>query len=233
MDKNEMKHIELIDKVLPIQPDFELKTVRLFNIDCMLFMKEIPDNYYELAIVDPPYGIGQASGIEMGKWKRHIHKEKNWDDCPPDKSYFDELFRISKNQVIWGGNYFLDYLGNTRCFLVWDKKNGTNPMSDCELAWTSFDSSVRKFTYNHIQDFNKNIKRIHPTQKPIELYKWILMKYAEHNQKIIDTHGGSCSIGCACMDMDFDIDICEIDKEYFDNAVNRLKNNVQEYLEFT
>jgi len=216
-----------------MKPDYQIKNVKLYCCDNMAFMRELPDNYYDLAVVDPPYGIEQAKGIEMGKWKRNIHKEKNWDNAIPGEAYFKELMRISENQVIWGGNYFLDYLGKTRCFLVWDKKNGTNPMSDCELAWTSFDSSVRKFTYSHIQDFNKNIKRIHPTQKPIELYKWILNKYSNINQKIIDTHGGSCSIGCAGMDDGFDIDICEIDKEYFNDAVNRLKDNVQEYLDFT
>ena len=151
--------------------------INLYNQDCLEAMKKMDDNSYELSIVDPPYGIKQAKGIRFsigGKKTRDIHKKKSWDDSIPSKEYFDQLFRVSKNQVIWGGNYFIDYLYNTRCVLVWDKKNGSNPMSDCELAWTSFDKSVRKFTYNHIQDYNAGIERIHPTQKPIQLYTWIL-----------------------------------------------------------
>ena len=199
--------------------------INLYNADCLSAMLEMADNQFDLAIVDPPYGIKQAKGISFGKWKRDIHKEKTWDDGIPSKQYFDELKRVSKNQIIWGGNYFLDYLSNTRCMLVWDKNNGTNPMSDCELAWTSFDSSVRKYKYNHIQDYNAGIDRIHPTQKPISLYTWILQKYAKEGDTILDTHLGSGSIAIACHDMGFDLTAYEIDEEYFAAASNRLKQH--------
>ena len=199
--------------------------INLYNADCLSAMLEMDDNQFDLAIVDPPYGIKQAKGISFGKWKRDIHKEKTWDDGIPSKQYFDELKRVSKNQIIWGGNYFLDYLSNTRCMLVWDKNNGTNPMSDCELAWTSFDSSVRKYKYNHIQDYNAGIDRIHPTQKPISLYTWILQKYAKEGDTILDTHLGSGSIAIACHDMGFDLTAYEIDEEYFAAASNRLKQH--------
>tara|TARA_Y100001973_G_C5154408_1_gene309913 strand:- start:120 stop:743 length:624 start_codon:yes stop_codon:yes gene_type:complete len=199
--------------------------INLYNADCLSAMLEMADNQFDLAIVDPPYGIKQAKGISFGKWKRDIHKEKTWDDRIPSKQYFDELKRVSKNQIIWGGNYFLDYLSNTRCMLVWDKNNGTNPMSDCELAWTSFDSSVRKYKYNHIQDYNAGIDRIHPTQKPISLYTWILQKYAKEGDTILDTHLGSGSIAIACHDMGFDLTAYEIDEEYFAAASNRLKQH--------
>jgi site-specific DNA-methyltransferase (adenine-specific) len=181
---------------------------------------------WDLAIVDPPYGIGMAKGIEVGKWKRKIHTIKDWDDATPSAEYWEKLFKVSKNQIIWGANYFIEYLKNTRCFIFWDKKNGTNFMSDGELAWTSFDSSVRRYVYNHIQDFNKGIERIHPTQKPIQLYKWLIHNYAQPNQTILDTHGGSMSIAIACWDLGFDLDICELDTDYFNQAVKRFENHI-------
>ena len=141
--------------------------------------------------------------------------------------------RVSKYQIIWGGNYFIDYLSNTKSFIVWDKMNGTNNMADCELAWTNFDKPVRMY-HGHIFSGigNSNYKTIHPTQKPIRLYAWILSNYAKPTDKIFDSHGGSFSSACACLDMGFEFDGCEIDKEYFDNAVERLKNNNQLYMEF-
>ena len=229
-----MKHIELIDKVLPIQPDFELKTVRLFNIDCMLFMKEIPDNYYELAIVDPPYMnvFSIPASNNCSEVKRNYNL-KTLNEQPKDE-YFIELKRISKNQIVWGVNYYKFYLGCGR--IVWDKDN-TGVYSDCELAYHSFSNVTRKFKYRWNGMLQQNMKekesRIHPTQKPRDLYKWILTKYAKPTDKIFDSHGGSFSSACACLDMGFEFDGCEIDKEYFDNAVERLKNNVQDYFEFT
>jgi site-specific DNA-methyltransferase (adenine-specific) len=196
------------------------------NEDNMALMARYPDNYFELAIVDPPYGINMAKGIEVGKWKRKIHNEKKWDVEIPPKKYFNELFRVSKNQIIWGGNYFIEHLKNTRCFIFWDKKNGDNFMSDGELAWTSFDSSVRRFQYNHIQEYNAGIDRIHPTQKPVALYKWLLDKYAKDGDKILDTHLGSGSIALACHDYGFELTACELDTEYYEKAVERIKNHV-------
>jgi site-specific DNA-methyltransferase (adenine-specific) len=208
-------------------------TINLYNTDCMQALRDMPDNMYDLAIVDPPYGIQQAKGISYGKWARDIHTEKNWDDEIPPREYFIELIRVSKNQVIWGGNYFIDYLYNTRCMLVWNKKNGGNPMSDCELAWTSFDSSVRMFTYNHIQDFNAGIQRIHPTQKPIDLYEWILERYAKQGDRILDTHLGSGSIALACHTMGYSLDAYEIDAEYFAAASARLHEHQRQIKLFT
>tara|TARA_R100001443_G_scaffold116111_1_gene135644 strand:- start:439 stop:1035 length:597 start_codon:yes stop_codon:yes gene_type:complete len=191
----------------------------------MQALRQMSDNQYDLAIVDPPYGIQQARGISFGKYARDIHTEKDWDNKIPSSEYFEQLQRVSVNQIIWGGNYFLDYLYNTRCMLVWNKKNGNNPLSDCELAWTSFTSSVRMFTYNHIQDYNAGIKRIHPTQKPIDLYEWILDKYAKPGDKILDTHLGSGSIAVACHNTGHSLDAYEIDAEYFAAAQARLNEH--------
>lgn len=199
--------------------------IEITQEDNMELMKRYPDNYFDLAICDPPYGIGMAKGIEVGKWKRKIHTTKDWDDATPTAEYWEQLFRVSKNQIVWGGNYFIEYLKNTRCFIFWDKKNGTNFMSDGELAWTSFDSSVRRYAYNHIQDFNKGIDRIHPTQKPIELYKWLLQNYAKPNDKILDTHLGSASIAIACHDFGFELTACELDADYFNSAIKRIKKH--------
>ena len=197
--------------------------INLIHGDCMEYMATLKDNEFDLAVVDPPYGIKQHKGISYGKYARDIHKEKDWDNDIPSQKYFEELMRVSKNQIIWGGNYFLDYLSNTRCMLVWDKHNGSNPMSDCELAWTSFTSSVRKFTYSHIQDHNAGIKRIHPTQKPIQLYQWIFDKYAQKGWRILDTHLGSGSSAIAAHDCGLEFVGVELDGDYFKAAKERLE----------
>ena len=199
--------------------------IELHNIDCMKYLATLEDNAFELAIVDPPYGIGMAKGIEVGKWKRNIHKTKDWDNKTPNAKYWQQLKRVSKNQIVWGGNYFIEHLNNTRCFIFWDKKNGSNFMSDGELAWTSFDSSARRFTYNHIEDHNKGIQRIHPTQKPVKLYEWMLMNYAKEGDRILDTHLGSGSIAIACHNLGFDFVGCELDTDYFEAAQKRLQQH--------
>ena len=213
-----------------MKPDFEIKKVKCYNVDCMEFMKDVPDNYYELAIVDPPYGIGAENhaGNKENGWTQWV--KKDWDNNTPDEQYYRELFRVSKNQIVWGGNYMTQFLPPKMGWIVWDKGQRNFSLADGELAWTSFNKALRIFTFARAKALQEN--KIHPTQKPVQLYKWILTKYAKLGDKIIDTHGGSFSSACACMDMDFECDIMEIDKEYFDNAVNRLKNNVQEYLEF-
>ena len=203
------------------------------NEDCMDLLKRTPDNYYELSIVDPPYGID--ANLKRGDTGKNKHiKQKDyhvgdWDSEIPSKEYFTELKRVSKNQIIWGGNYFLDYLNNTSCMIVWDKVNGTNSYADCELAWTSFNTSVRKFEWRWHGFLQQNMAnkqdRIHPTEKPIALYEWILINYAEEGSKIIDTHLGSGSIAIACHNRKFNLTACELDPTYFKEALKRLKTH--------
>ena len=199
--------------------------------DCMEFMARYPDKHFELAIVDPPYGIG-ASDYKRGGTKYgnslatcKTYTTKEWDNIIPDDSYFYNLSRVSKNQIIWGGNFF--NLGKTPCFIVWDKENGSNGYADCELAWTSYKTAVRKFTYRWhgmLQEDMKNKEhRIHPTQKPVALYKWLLKNYAKPGDKILDTHLGSGSSRIAAWDMGFDFYGCELDREYFDASVERFE----------
>jgi site-specific DNA-methyltransferase (adenine-specific) len=198
--------------------------IEITNEDNMLLMARYPDNYFDLAIVDPPYGINITKQSGFGTFKKD--KKKNWDNEIPTNQYFNELFRISKNQIIWGANYFLDYLGNTNCCIIWDKMNGTNDMSDFELAWTSFKSPNRRFNMHHFS--NGYGDKIHPTQKPVALYKWLLDKYAKDGDKILDTHLGSGSIAIACHEYGFELTACELDAEYFEKAVERIKNHVSQ-----
>ena len=182
----------------------------------MEYMATLPDNYYSLALVDPPYGIGINKSGRLGHYGG---KGKDWDSSIPSKEYFDELFRVSKNQIIWGGNYFP--LPPTRCFLIWDKMQPHNvSFASCELAWTSFDSSAKTF-YKRPQ--NADIYRIHPTQKPIALYAWLLKNYAKKGDKILDTHLGSGSSRIASYKLGFDFVGCELDEDYFESQEVRFK----------
>jgi len=198
--------------------------IDLKNMDCLEAMRQMTDNQFDLAIVDPPYGIG-ASEMTMGSGKNKKYKKgKNWDNETPSVEYFNELQRISKNQIIWGGNYFADKLKTSRCWVFWDKGiNGDCDFADGELAWCSFDKVLRiaKIRYKGFLGADK--VRIHPTQKPVKLYEWILDNYAKEGDKILDTHLGSGSIALACHNRGFDLAGFEIDKEYFDNAVERLR----------
>lgn len=193
----------------------------LRNCDCMDLMKEFPDKYFELAIVDPPYGLGKrttdggGSGNSQNKFMSDIRRT-NWDDKIPSESYFNELFRVSRNQIIWGGNYF--GLPAHRTFIVWEKMTYIPSMSQVELAWTSFDSPARLVRINSNQK-----DRFHPTQKPIELYKWLLKNYANQGDKILDTHLGSMSSVIACYDEKFDITGAELDLVYFKAGIERLE----------
>ena len=194
-----------------------MSTINFHNVDCMEFMKTIPDKYYELSIVDPPYNLGDK--LVNGTWsKKWQSKGAEW-DVAPSKIYFDELFRVSKNWIIWGGNYFIDNLPNCRNFIAWHKPymDGMHSMSNVELALTSFDKNAKCI------DFNKDSgeERIHICQKPIQLYRWLLQNYAKQGDKIFDSHGGSMSISIACDMEGYDLDICELDKDYFDAAVQR------------
>ena len=196
-----------------------LELNELYNMDCMEGMKQFPDKYFELAIVDPPYGQfnddkrghqggGHAKKYKYGKW-----------DIAPSKEYFEELFRVSKNQIIWGGNYF--NLLPTRCFLIWRKFVPEDfSMAMCEYAWTSFNSNAK-----WIQLSPQDPERFHPTQKPVKLYSWILMNYAKQGDKILDTHVGSASSLIACYDTGFEYMGFEIDKDYFEMAQKRIEEN--------
>jgi len=201
--------------------------IDLKNMDCLEAMKEMDDNEFDLAIVDPPYGLGDrlvkgGSKGGMGTLKNLADdKVTTWDDKIPPPEYFTELKRVSKKQIIWGGNYFLDCLGKTDGFVVWDKMNGTNPMADAELAWQNIKGTTRMFRWHHFS--GERVVKIHPTQKPVKLYEWILDNYANEGDKILDTHLGSGSIALACHNRGFDLTGFEIDKEYFDNAVERLR----------
>ena len=199
--------------------------IQITNEDNMELMARYPDNYFDLAIVDPPYGINiNSSG--WAKSNSKIKTSNEWDSEIPKKEYFDELFRVSKNQIIWGGNYFIDHLKNTRCFLLWDKQIGEcTSFASAELAWTSFDKSTKTF-YEHPAKHGKS--KFHPTQKPVKLYEWLLVNYAKEGDKILDTHLGSGSIAIACHDYDFELTACELDKEYYDKAIERITNHTKQ-----
>ena len=191
--------------------------IELHNVDCLPFMKQCEDEQFDLAIVDPPYGIGISSNPV-----RQQHEKKSWDNAIPSKEYFDELKRVSKHQIVWGGNYFLQYLDNTQCFLIWDKKQPFDfSLAMCEMAWTSFSKPAKIFPQSVLKERNK----IHPTQKPIELYKWLLTHYAEKGQKILDTHLGGGSIAIACDELGFDLTACELDTDYYKSAIKRLEEH--------
>lgn len=205
--------------------------INAYNVDCMDFLKSCKDNQYNLAIVDPPYGIdlanmnmGLGNSPKSSKVKNRKWKAKDWDNSTQKKEYFEELFRVSKNQIIWGGNYF--DLPPCKKFIIWDKEipDGLS-FSDCEMAWTSFSGANKIFRYSAYK--NKSEKS-HPTQKPPQLYKYCLNKYAKEGDKILDTHGGSFSHAIACHDYNFELDICELDKEYFDSGVNRTKQHIKQ-----
>jgi site-specific DNA-methyltransferase (adenine-specific) len=207
--------------------------IQITNEDNMALMSRYPDNYFDLAIVDPPYGIGEDGGDKKRGTKgikTPIYKKKYWDTTTASKKYFKELIRVSKNQIIWGANHFIENMPkqNSSCWVVWDKDN-TGDFADCELAWCSFKTAVRKFEFRWngmLQGDMKNKEiRIHPTQKPVALYKWLLDKYAKQGDKILDTHLGSGSIAIACHDYGFDLTACELDKEYFDKAMQRINNH--------
>jgi site-specific DNA-methyltransferase (adenine-specific) len=195
--------------------------------DCMEYMKQMPDNAFELAIVDPPYGIG-ANRMTLGNGKRKIYRgSEDWDREPPKPEYFSELFRVSKNQIIWGANHFISRIPiDSSCWIFWDKGTGDNDFADGELAWTSFSSTVRKYFKSWVGANAKErneTDRIHPTQKPVALYKWLLKNFAKPGDKILDTHVGSASSLIACHQMGFEYLGFEIDEEYYTKAKERLE----------
>lgn len=202
------------------------------NIDCMEGMKAYPDKFFDLAIVDPPYGIGfgefnrtntDSSG---NRYKADKYKNSNWDASAPDLAYFTELMRVSKHQIIWGGNYFLNHLGNSKGMICWYKHQPVDNFSDCEFAWNSIDTPAKVFDfryYGNLEGKTSASEKVHPTQKPIALYKWLLLNYAQKGFKILDTHLGSGSSRVAAFHLGFDFFGFEIDPDYFFAQEKRFK----------
>ena len=198
-----------------------------YNMDCMGLMRQYPDKHFDLAVVDPPYGININPNMGLKKGQKKRHQSIEWDKFTPGKKYFNELFRVSKNQVIWGGNYF--ELPPTRHFIFWDKLNPAGlSFSDGEMAWTSFDRAIRKWSKRNV-----TADKIHPTQKPTELYDWIFKNYAKPTDKILDTHLGSGSSRIAAYKAGLHFVGCELDQEYFEAQEKRFKNFIaQQVIQF-
>ncbi len=201
--------------------------MKITNEDNMQLMARYEDNHFDLAIVDPPYGIGVDGNKEQrwadGSIKRKAHKIKSWDSEIPSLEYFNELKRVSKNQIIWGGNYFTEHLKPTKAWVFWYKAQQGLTMSDGEMAWTSFKKVTRMFTLHRTHVWQE--KPIHPTQKPVKLYEWLLMNYAKEGDKILDTHLGSGSIAIACHNLGYDLTACELDKEYYESSLKRINQH--------
>ena len=205
--------------------EFKHGKITLLNCDCMEYMEQCKENEFDLAVVDPPYGLGKRltrGGGSHVKFKNHAEIE-NW-DIKPDKRYFVKLLDVSKNQIIWGGNYFS--LGPCRGFLIWDKKQSVPNFSACEFAWNSIDCVSKIFRYRQAGCFGE--EKIHPTQKPVDLYKWIYADFAQQNQRILDTHLGSASSAIAAHYAGLEFVGMEIDKEYFKRAVERFKRETRQ-----
>ena len=212
--------------------------INITNEDNMQLMARYEDNHFDLAIVDPPYGIGFGEFNRTNKTtdgtrvKANKYKQANWDESIPTEVYFIELFRVSKNQIIWGGNYFpfiWNYGG--KGFIYWHKGNPVPNFADGELAWTSFNKVAKQFDFRYYGALEGNTsasEKYHPTQKPIALYEWLLMNYAKEGDKILDTHLGSGSIALACHNLGYDLTACELDKEYYDAAKKRIEQHKQQ-----
>lgn len=213
-----------------------------YNIDCMQAMREMPDNFIDLAIVDPPYGIGYDSQVKKKAGQKYgtaaaakkDYHASAWDDHIPDAEYFNELFRVSKNQIIWGGNYFTRYLPPSKGFIIWDKRCSekmNNDFADCEQAWTNMGvARVFRYLYNGmlVENMANKEDRIHPTQKPVDLYIWLLNHYAKPGYKILDTHAGSASSLIACHRLGFKYYGYEIDPVYYKDAAARLDAEIRQ-----
>jgi len=200
--------------------------------DNMQLMSRYPDGYFDLAIVDPPYGIGfsdyerGSSGVKV-KERYTKNGKKRWDNSTPTKEYFNELKRVSKNQIVWGGNYFSElWLNGCKGFIFWFKHQPVDNFAKGELAWTSFNRPAQCFDFMYYGNLNRDFIQLHPTQKPIALYKWLLHKYAKPNDKILDTHLGSMSIAIACHDYGFELTGCELDPEYYEQGIKRVQNHL-------
>jgi site-specific DNA-methyltransferase (adenine-specific) len=196
--------------------------ITITNEDNMELMARYPDSYFDLAIVDPPYGIGESNKKQRTRKKhvnRVIHAAKSWDNSAPKKTYFKELERVSKNRIVWGANYFTNHLPPSMAWVFWEKKIGGD-FSDGELAYTSFNKALKMVT-----QWSGGANKIHPTQKPVKLYEWLLDNYAKEGDKILDTHLGSGSIAISCHNRGFELTACELDKEYYNAAIKRIKQS--------
>ena len=206
----------------------------VYNEDCVEGLKRFSDNYFDLAIVDPPYGIGAGSvNFQSGTRKKpsKFHKVNDWDNSIPTAEYWAELFRVSKNQIVWGGNYMTEFLPPSRCWIFWDKGTGDNSYADGELAWTSFDKVVKKYSrfWSGVNAKERgDIDRVHPTQKPISLYEWILKEFAVEGNLILDTHLGSGSSRIACQKNGYSFTGFELDKDYYEAQEKRFKDFVSQ-----
>ena len=207
--------------------------IRMYRADCMDLMESKPKNHYSLSIVDPPYGIGESKKAGKRPKVSVKYKISNWDDKYPDKEYFTLLINVSVNQILWGANHYVSQIPyNSSCWIFWNKVRQSQDFADGELAWTSFKSAVKmyEFAWDGFRqgDMKNKETRIHPTQKPVKLYKWLLTNYAKEGDTIIDTHGGSMSIAIACWDLGFDLDICELDTDHFNDAVKRFEQHISQ-----
>jgi site-specific DNA-methyltransferase (adenine-specific) len=209
-----------------------MANIELYNEDCMVAMSRMKDKEYELAICDPPYGIGVSNSKEIGYKGNNVFTPKTWDNKTPPPEYFNELRRVSKNQIVWGGNYY--QICPSRCYLIWDKGEGFKgrTYAEAEIAWTSFDANVRIFKRDPLANGDYHGK-IHPTQKPVALYQWLLKNYAKPGDRILDTHLGSGSSAIAADIMGFDFVGYEIDEDYYKAALDRFTRHKQQcVLEF-
>ena len=212
-----------------------MEGINLINGDSLQALKGYADNHFDVAIVDPPYGIDDKistkSSLNKGNKFAQLYNEKRWDKFRPENEYWNELLRVSKNQIVCGGNYFAEKLPVSRGWIVWDKQGEKMSSVNNELMWTSFDISIKTFSRCHGLDkgfMNKEGKNIHPTQKPVQLYKWLLENYTNENDLILDTHLGSGSIAIACHYMKRNLIGYEIDKEYYDAACKRFKEQTMQ-----
>lgn len=195
--------------------------------DNMKLMARYEDNHFDLAIVDPPYGINASRGVGLHSRKKFAEADKKWDNKTPKKKYWDELFRVSKNQIVCGANYFIEYLYSSKSFICWVKNNPAPNFAEAEFIWTSLNINGKVF------DTKKQIQHqimweggsIHPTQKPIQLYEWLLINYAKEGDKILDTHLGSGSIAIACHNLGFELTACELDPDYYKAAMKRIEQH--------
>ena len=223
----------MIDRIEQAFPEsYRNGDILMIHGDCMDVMAELGEKEIPLAIVDPPYGIGMAREFSIdtknGVRARPRIEAKDWDDTKPTQEYFDELFLVSNNQIIWGGNYFIDFLYNTSNIIIWDKCNHLETFADAEIAWCSIKKPCKIFKYDNKGWNTKETSKIHPTQKPVALYKWLLSRYAKPGDRILDTHGGSGSICIACHDLGFPLVWIELDKDYYTDAVKRFKTHASQ-----